>query len=649
MPRLVPARLQFRDDGTPWSESFGDVYHSSAGGLAQAHSVFLHGNGLPERWRGRHHFCILETGFGLGLNFLATWAAWRADAQGSRRLHFVSSELHPFQREDLRRIHRDNALFAPLLEELLEHWPVLTPGFHRLHLDRGRVTLTLLLGDAGLLLPQLEARADAFYLDGFSPAVNPEMWSESLLQELPRLAAPGATLATWSVRGATRRALSAAGFECEKRPGFAAKREMLVGRFRAGGQETPAPRHHALVIGAGLAGSAIAHRLLARGWKVELIEQADGPGHGASGNHAGVLRPLPSLDDNRMSRLTRAGTLYGLHHLRQLGAAGQEVRWGASGVLHLARDEGQEAKQRAVAETLDDPPELLRYVDRDEASKIACWPLKQGGWWFSLAAWVSPPSLCAANLAGHESAENEDEDEDERELKTHYGKMLASLEDTGEEWIARAPCGREIARAPTVILANGIGIRSIAQADALPVTAARGQLSLIASPAASQPEVAICRGGYVSPSIDGLRSVGATFSLQDEESGLRESDHAENLQTLAGILPDYPAKIVGGRVGFRPASPDRLPIVGAVPQAMQAAQTAASGEQTLANLPRYRSLYAMSGFGARGLVWSALTAEWLASRLNDEPWPIERELAEAIDPGRYVLRPPGRKRPGRKG
>lgn len=625
MPRLTPARLILREDGTPWSETYQDVYHSSSGGLEQARSVFLAGNRLPDRWQGRKHFTIVETGFGLGLNFLATWAAWRDDPARCGRLHFVSVELHPFTTADLLTAYANEPAFAPLIDELAAQWPPLVPGMHRLHLDGGRVALTLLFGDARALLPQLQAHADAFYLDGFSPAVNPELWSGALIGELARLAAPDATLATWSVRGATRRALQQAGFDCAKHPGFAAKRERLVGRFTRG-TPAPEPQRHALVIGAGLAGSTIANRLLERGWRIELIDASDGPAQGASGNHAGVLRALPSRDDNRLSRLTRAGALYGVRHLQALQARGLPVRWAACGVLHLARDEKQQDKQRAVVAALDDPPEVLRFVERDEAARLAGWPVAIGGWWFAGGAWVNPPSLCEANLVNAGP------------LHTHYNRDVGALEDTGTEWVARDADGREIARAPVAILANGATITRIAQAAALPVVAARGQVSLLKAEPGSAPDVMVCRGGYVSPSIDGLRAAGATFSVDDDDTALREADHTENLDKLEAMLPGFAAEVVGGRVGFRPASPDRLPIVGAVPDVSR------PHGDTLASMPRHRDLFAVSGFGARGLVWSALVTELLASQLEGEPLPLERDLVEAMDPARYVLRPPGNRR-----
>src|SRR5690348_14347738 len=188
---LPTASLARDADGTAFSPEFQDVYHSSHGGLAQARHVFIAGNALPERWRARASFSILETGFGIGLNFLATWDAWRADPGASRRLHFVSVENRPFAREALRAALAPFAELEALARALAAVWPPALAGFHRLHFEGGRVILTLLLGDARELLPQLVGRADALYLDGFAPARNPDLWTPEIVRELARIARPG--------------------------------------------------------------------------------------------------------------------------------------------------------------------------------------------------------------------------------------------------------------------------------------------------------------------------------------------------------------------------------------------------------------------------------------------------------------------------
>lgn len=638
MSGLTPARLVFRDDGTPCSEDFGDVYHPSAGALEQARHVFLRGNRLPQRWQQRPRFCILETGFGLGLNFLATWAAWRADPARCASLHYFSAELHPFRPEDLHRVHRQHPELEALADELLASWPPLVPGFHRLHLDQGRVILTLLFGDARALLPQVEGRFDAFYLDGFSPARNPELWNDALIARLAQQAAPGATLATWSVSGKVRRALAQAGFAWRKEPGFAGKREMLTATFApvsdaptftsppdANLGAVPADARHAIVVGAGLAGSAIVHRLAERGWQIDVIDSATTPGQGASGNRAGVLRPVPNLADTALARITRAAALYGMRHLARFGRDSWAPRFDPCGVLHLARDAAQNEKMRQVVTRHACPPDYLRHVGRDEASAIAGCAVSEGGWWFPWAGWVQPPSLCAAHIAAFSDG-----------VRLHGGRTVAALKRRGAEWFALDEQGRTIASAPTLILANGTGIRTFPHAAPLPVLSARGQVTHLADDSHT-PRVVLCRSGYLSPPVDGIRSVGATFDMDDDCTQLRDSDEAANLTTFQAMLPDQTLPAIAldrGRVGFRPASPDRLPLVGGVPVAGQTPPNT-----MLDAVERVPGLYVISGFGARGLVWSALMAELLASRLHGDPLPLERELVDAMDPARFTLRP----------
>jgi len=231
---LIPATLAFRPNGSPYSPQYGDIYHSIVGSLAQSQHVFLQGNGLPGRWQGRQTFTVLETGFGMGINFLTTWAAWRADPARGERLHFVSIEKHPFSAEDLRRAYAatvDDESVLALADTLAAAWPALEPGTQQLDFDDGSVTLTLIFGDAVETLPALRLRADAFYLDGFAPAKNPELWSPAIFNSLAGLASDDATFSTYTSAGDVKRALLQAGFEYRKVAGFGWKRAMLVGRF----------------------------------------------------------------------------------------------------------------------------------------------------------------------------------------------------------------------------------------------------------------------------------------------------------------------------------------------------------------------------------------------------------------------------------
>ncbi|HEY0954701.1 MAG TPA: tRNA (5-methylaminomethyl-2-thiouridine)(34)-methyltransferase MnmD, partial [Roseateles sp.] len=260
---VPPAEVDFSDPGAPAAPAYGDVYHSRAGALPQARHVFIAGNGLPGRWQGRERFVVLETGFGLGNNFLATWDAWRQDPARCERLVFVSVEKHPLTREDLARAHAGSPLTG-LACQLIERWPPLTSGLHTLAFEGGRVELLLGLGEARTLLRELVLQADALYLDGFAPQRNPELWDDWLLKSLARHAVPGTTAATWSINRPMRRALASLGFEVGLAPGFANKPEMTVARFaprhvpqRPAGREAIAPgARRAVIVGAGLAGAA---------------------------------------------------------------------------------------------------------------------------------------------------------------------------------------------------------------------------------------------------------------------------------------------------------------------------------------------------------------------------------------------------------
>lgn len=230
---LLPAQPVVNEHGVAEHPDYGDVYHSLSGALGQTDYVFLQGNGLPERWQGHSQFTICETGFGLGNNFLTTWLRWRQDPKRSQRLHFVSFEGHPLRRDDLAaQLHRSHSDLQPLAQQLLQRWPALLPGVHRLEFDSGQVSLTLVFGAIEQTAEQADFCADAFFLDGFSPRLNPAMWTRALFKQLVRRAAPGATLATWCTASAVRRDLQAAGFILQKRPGFAFKREMLTGQLR---------------------------------------------------------------------------------------------------------------------------------------------------------------------------------------------------------------------------------------------------------------------------------------------------------------------------------------------------------------------------------------------------------------------------------
>lgn len=625
---LQPARLEFAPDGTPFATVDGKARPVAPDGPPQAGHVFLAGNGLPERWRGRDRFVILATGFGAGLAFLAAWRAWRDDPQRCRRLHFVSVEAHPFTAADLALAQHAWPEFAELAGELQRAWPPLTPGMHRIFLAGGAVILTLVFGEATTALRAVDASVDAFFLDGFPPEPPPQACSPELCRALSRLAAPGATLAAESLDAAGCDALAAAEFDLETRPGLAGRGTMLAGRFRSRrpDRHRPPAERRAVVIGAGVAGCTAAAALARAGWQVEVVERAATPATGASCNLAGVLRPLPSADDNRLSRLTRAGYLATRALLQSL----PDARWSPCGVLHLGREPVHEATQRRVVDRLQLPPEVLQFVEPDAASRLLGRPVDIGGWWFPGGGWVNPASVCRAALAS-----------DPARIVARFNVAVDRLERTETGWRLLDADGGEIATAPVVVMASGAAAPGFAQFAWLPQKSARGQVSHLPADASPALPLVVCRHGYAMPEIDGRRLIGATLQSGDPDPAPRVDDHRENLArlrlSLPGYVPDVDPATLEGRVGFRPMSPDRLPIVGPVPD-----PAAAPANARLPALPRQPGLWCVQGFGARGIVWSALMADLLVSRLEGDPLPLETDLVDAIDPGRFLLKSRGR-------
>lgn len=219
--------LEWLDGDVPRAEGFDDTYFSKAGGLAETRHVFLAGNRLPQRFAGRRTFTIAEFGFGTGLNFLTTLKALR-QVETPPNLTFVSFELFPMTADQLRRALAAFPELNDLAGGLLKVWAP-EPGWNRLRVAGAELRLGI--GDARELIRDLEIDpVDAWYLDGFSPAKNPELWAPELLQSAAELTAADGTLATYTSAGWVRRNLQAAGFEIEKVPGFAGKREMVIGR-----------------------------------------------------------------------------------------------------------------------------------------------------------------------------------------------------------------------------------------------------------------------------------------------------------------------------------------------------------------------------------------------------------------------------------
>ncbi|MHC8318409.1 bifunctional tRNA (5-methylaminomethyl-2-thiouridine)(34)-methyltransferase MnmC2/FAD-dependent 5-carboxymethylaminomethyl-2-thiouridine(34) oxidoreductase MnmC1 [Pseudomonas sp. LB3P31] len=651
-PVLPHAQLDWDDQGLPRSRVFDDVYFSDLSGLDETRYVFLEQNALSERFsalRPGDRLVIGETGFGTGLNFLCAWQLFEQHAVAGARLHFVSVEKYPLSLPDLQRALALWPELKPLADQLLAQYVAIHPGFQRLVLDHGRVTLTLLIGDALEQLPQLDAQIDAWFLDGFAPAKNPDMWTAELFAELARLAAPGSTISTFTSTGWVRRLLNAAGFKMKRTPGIGHKWEILRGVFLGWPADVPAPaaskpwfarpapptgERKALVIGAGLAGCATAASLAARGWQVSLLERHAGLAQEASGNPQGVLYLKLSAHGTALSQLIVSGFGYTRRLLEHLQRA---VDWDDCGVLQLAFSAKEGERQAQLAAAF--PEDLLQVLDREQAEHHAGIALPSGGLFFPQGGWVHPPALCAWQAA-HPNVQ----------VLTHHD-VLELQRDQGQ-WQAWDG-DLLLASAPVVVLAGAAEIKRFALSSDLPLKRIRGQITRLPQTAESRSlSTVVCAEGYVAPARQGEHTLGASFDFNNDDLTPTAAEHAGNLQMLGEISPDLVARLgadtlqpeaLEGRAAFRCTSPDYLPIVGPLTdaQAFIDAYSALSKDARQTPdipCPWLDGVYVNSGHGSRGLITAPLSGELLAAWLDNEPLPLPRTVAEACHPNRFALR-----------
>lgn len=691
--------VQWEADGTPRSPRFGDIYRQrgAAGeaGLAQSRQVFLHGCGLPEAWRGQPLWQVLETGFGLGLNFLTTWQTWRDDPARPQRLHVVSLEAWPVGSADLLRGVAPFPELRPLAEALAAQWHGLLPGLHRLVFEQGRVQLTLGVGDAATLLRERLCRADTVFLDGFSPACNPDMWGLPLLKGVARNCRRGARLATYTVARAVRDGLTQCGFEVARAPGLPPKRDRVSGhyqpRWALPGEAAPPgstaesasspcqissgrstfDSKQALVVGAGLAGAAVACALARRGWQVTVLERADHPAAGASGLPAGLAVPHTSPDQNLLSRLTQAGLRATSQRAGECLVRGED--WDNGGVLEHCLDgrTGLPADWPAAGQDWSRPAGPAELAG-------AGLPAEACALWHPRAAWLRPAALVRAQLATPG-------------VEWRGGCNVARLEPLpdGAGWRLWDAAGQCLGQAPLLVLASAWDTRAlldrlltetetgeapdpghaspgpatpvrmaagaghVAETEspgvlctplqpALPLHALRGQVSW--GPSApglwpGAPAMPVNGQGSFLPAVPTPEGPiwlsGATFERGQPQPLLRPEDQQTNAAKLAGLLPALAPAIgtVFARpdtrawAGVRATLPDRLPAVGPLAPA------------------RWPGLQVCAGLGARGLSLAVLCGELLAAQLEGEPLPLPPRLARALAAARFSPYPETPKNP----
>lgn len=610
--RLPPRpNLVWTEDGLPKDSRVDDIYFSRDDGLSETQAVFLAASGLPERWAETQNFTIAELGFGTGLNFLAAWSLWREHRAEQGWLHFVSFEGFPLDRQDVTQALQHWPELKDIAENLVSAWPDRAAGVHKLAWPEERISLTLHIGEIGESLPRSRLKADAWFLDGFSPARNPEMWNEALWPLLANRSAAEASVATFTVAGAVRRGLQSVGFAVDKHPGHGRKRERLSGylsplqnresqlsKSEAFRMQPISNRDQIGIIGGGIGGTFLAQRLSARGARVKLFDSSDRPFSGASGNPAALVMPRLDAADTSVARLLIEA------YVRALSAYQDLPGVSSVDVVHRPRD-AKEADR--FTKVLEDPPLGL---ERLEA-------IAGGGLLHKGARLVRPAALIDVLLEG---------------IGSFYGEVpdvdLDGRTINGDQFSA-------------IVFASGMAL-----ADIAPWLRLQGRLGQVDyyNSEIDAPPFAVADGHYAIAD-EKLRLWGASFEAADGAAAVSKAARESNGTALDKLNPYWLAEArnakLQSRAGIRATTPDRLPVIGAMPDLealLQSHGGLRTGQTVSDSVPVKPGLFLLTGFGSRGFTWAPWAADLITAQLFGDPLPTSQESFDLVTPVRQVLR-----------
>jgi len=597
----------------------------------------MQGCGLPHAWAGQPQWCVLETGFGMGFNFLSTWQAWKADPDRPRILHFAACEPLAVSPSDLLKAATALPGLLPLAQQLAAQWQGLLPGLHRLSFENGHVLLSLGIGDAQDMLKVQSLAADSVFLTGLRLQHPAPGWELNTIKAVARCCRRGTRLASRELVPGMLEGLKQCGFELITSTGLPADAHMLHALFNPGWEpktprqitkHLPSEAMRCVVIGAGLAGASCAASLARRGWQVTVIDAHQAVASGASGLPAGMLAPHVSPDDSVLSRLSRQGLRATWQTARSQLREGLD--WQACGVLQRRFD--------SSGALPPEWPEAGECWSRIATAADGEMSAPDSALWHGAGGWIKPQKLVHALLAG-------------AGIRTCLGVKIDRLRRMpGLEplWQVQTASGQCIAEATLVVLAAGFDSAALLKSSlmedslttAMPLQAIRGQLAWGAVPRdAILPASPVNGDGSFIPAFPAPQDpagdsgqdlvshwlMGASFERDVSNDDIKAPDQLALLGRLRHLLPATAASLTpafeDGRAlawaGVRCASPDHLPLVGALDETV---------------LP---GVHVCTALGSRGLTFAVLCAELLAAWLHHEPLPLEKRLADSLRASRF--------------
>ena len=675
------AQVHFNESGTPVADHFDDVYFSNDSGIDETQHVFVAGNDLAERWQQWRNptFVIAETGFGTGLNFLVAMRAFNEFRAANpdhplKRLYFITTEKFPLPQQDMQRALEAFPALKDEAQALASLYPMGLEGCHRLHFDNHSTTLDLWIGDVHELLPQwhspIKGLIDAWFLDGFAPSKNPDMWTDALFSQMARLSKTGTTFGTFTAAGVVKRGLAGVGFTIKKRNGFGRKRDMLTGVFDRDNENVqhklrlPAGPYYryavdsldktskVAVVGSGLAAATACLALVKRGISTTLYFDGDTLASGASGNPQGGFYPQLHSEASIASRIQAHSFLYAkqaydhtIEHAKACGLA--DVAHDFCGVIQLSFNDKVAERQNKLAAADVWPEALIKPVNSKEVSDIANLALPYSGLYIGLGGWISPPQLVTAMI--EEALQS-----GKLTLKPNHTYVVSheAVETTKQRVQIRfnldSAENEEVITADHLILALGAGAVNASDFNSLSLRPVRGQVEAIPTQMPiEQLNTVLCHKGYMTPVFEGRHALGSTYVKNDLSTDVRGDETEMNLATHEQALAN--TDIVQAlqhdgkaRAATRLGSPDHQPVVGALHNfdSLKEHYTMLGVGKPLTSAPVLPSsvVSTLTCLGSRGLTTAPLMAEVLVSSLCKEPLPLSNDLLNAVNTSRFMTR-----------
>lgn len=668
LKKITPAVLEWDEQGQPQSSGYGDLYFSKENGLEETKHVFLNGNNLDSRWQKLNDgdlFVIGETGFGTGLNLLAAAQLWLETAHDGAILQFVSTEQHPVALNDLKKVHQQWPELQPLAKSLIQHYPILAPGYHRFYLAQNiEVTLIFDEVESGLtsLCPPLEPKlwdhkpyaVDAWFLDGFSPAKNPSMWRNELFPLIHRLSKEETTLATFTAAGDVKRNLEKWGFNVSKLPGFGRKREMIQAVYEnhhptnlnelRTDYKTPIPcwsiptpqisieKESIAIIGAGIAGATLASALAKRCKVVQVYEQGEST-NGASNISQIALYAKLSPDHGELEDFALAAMPFSQRYYQKLIASHTETDLGnLCGLVQLPRNDDELRKMQKISDRLAHCSEFVKLLSAAELSDIAGIAIASSGLYFPKSGWLNGENVCQ-RLLEHPN------------VQVDYQTNLLSIDRHDDGWQLHFQNG-QTAIHQQIIFCNAQQAQEFEILNWLPTRPIRGQVSFFDEGALPHLASVVCRDIQLTPAAHGLISSGSTYDLDNNRVLVTEEDHQRNINKLQDLVDhelEQALQAHSGQSGVRCTTPDYLPICGPIakkPAFLEAFSPLRKDAKLPLPIPGpiEPGLFINIGFGSRGFSYAPLCAESLAAQICGHMPPLPSDLRQAIHPSRFLFR-----------